>query len=84
MDPLTYGDYPQSMRSIVGNRLPKFSKSDSESLIGSFDYLGLNYYNSDYADALPAATANFSFYVDIQANLTSMLIYLHYYFISLP
>ncbi|RYR42617.1 hypothetical protein Ahy_A08g039073 isoform C [Arachis hypogaea] len=26
MEPLTTGDYPESMKSIVGSRLPKFSK----------------------------------------------------------
>ncbi|KAL6341650.1 hypothetical protein AAG906_032771 [Vitis piasezkii] len=49
MDPLTYGDYPHSMRSLVGKRLPKFSKEQSEMLKGSYDFLGLNYYTANYA-----------------------------------
>ena len=49
MDPLTYGDYPHSMRSLVGNRLPKFSKKQSKMLKGSYDFLGLNYYTANYA-----------------------------------
>ncbi|KAF3433996.1 hypothetical protein FNV43_RR25099 [Rhamnella rubrinervis] len=71
LHPITYGDYPETMKSIVGNRLPKFTKSESDSLIGSFDFLGMNYYTANYADALPAVTTNHSYYVDIQANFTT-------------
>jgi beta-glucosidase/6-phospho-beta-glucosidase/beta-galactosidase len=53
MDPLTKGEYPKSMRSMVGNRLPKFSKEESAQLRGSFDFLGLNYYSSFYAANAP-------------------------------
>ncbi|XP_031121895.1 raucaffricine-O-beta-D-glucosidase-like [Ipomoea triloba] len=49
LDPLTKGDYPGSMRKLVGNRLPQFSKEESKKLIESFDFLGLNYYTSCYA-----------------------------------
>jgi len=53
MDPITKGNYPKSMQSLVGNRLPKFSKEESEELKGSFDFLGLNYYSSSYAADAP-------------------------------
>ncbi|XP_057536413.1 beta-glucosidase 24-like [Amaranthus tricolor] len=53
MDPITYGDYPRTMRSLVRNRLPKFSKEESEMLKGSFDFLGLNYYTSNFAADAP-------------------------------
>ncbi|XP_045820620.1 cyanogenic beta-glucosidase-like [Trifolium pratense] len=53
MDPITKGNYPKSMRSLVGSRLPKFSKEESEDLKGSFDFLGLNYYSSYYATDAP-------------------------------
>lgn len=50
LHPLTYGDYPQSMKSLVGDRLPKFTKSESQMLKQySFDYLGINYYTALYA-----------------------------------
>ncbi|KAH7543603.1 hypothetical protein FEM48_Zijuj02G0201300 [Ziziphus jujuba var. spinosa] len=49
MDPLTYGDYPRSMRSLVGKRLPEFTKEESKLVKGSFDFLGLNYYTANYA-----------------------------------
>ena len=49
MDPLTSGDYPNSMRSLVRTRLPKFTAEQSKLLIGSFDFIGLNYYSTTYA-----------------------------------
>ncbi|MED6209894.1 Beta-glucosidase 12 [Stylosanthes scabra] len=53
MEPLTRGDYPESMKSIVGSRLPKFSKEQSKKLIGSYDFIGLNYYTTNYAANAP-------------------------------
>jgi beta-glucosidase len=48
MEPLTTGDYSKSMRAIVKNRLPKFSKLQSSLVNGSFDFIGINYYSSSY------------------------------------
>lgn len=48
MDPLTKGDYPVSMRTLVGNRLPRFTKEQSKAINGSFDFIGLNYYTARY------------------------------------
>jgi beta-glucosidase len=53
MDPLTSGDYPSSMRSLVGSRLPKFSTYQVKLVKGSFDFIGLNYYTSHYATNAP-------------------------------
>ncbi|KAF8403881.1 hypothetical protein HHK36_011987 [Tetracentron sinense] len=72
MDPITYGDYPHSMRSIVGNRLPKFSEEQSMMVKGSFDFLGLNYYTANYAANIPYSNSvNISYTTDSQASLTS-------------
>lgn len=72
MDPLIYGDYPRSMKSLVGNRLPKFSKKQSMIVKGSFDFLGLNYYTANYASYLPYSNnPNISYYTDFRANLSS-------------
>ena len=35
MDPLVGGDYPLSMKGLVGNRLPRFTKKQSEMLKGA-------------------------------------------------
>ncbi|KAL5720900.1 beta-glucosidase [Ranunculus cassubicifolius] len=48
LHPMTYGKYPDSMRSHVGTRLPRFTKEQSNMLIGSYDFIGLNYYTSTY------------------------------------
>ncbi|CAL0304192.1 unnamed protein product [Lupinus luteus] len=53
MDPLTSGEYPQSMRSLVRTRLPKFTKAQSKQLIGSYDFIGLNYYSAGYVTDAP-------------------------------
>ncbi|KAK1683796.1 hypothetical protein QYE76_044644 [Lolium multiflorum] len=73
MDPLARGDYPQSMRALVGNRLPRFSKEQSELLKGAFDFIGLNYYTSSYAGNLPPTNGLKSSYnTDARANVTSV------------
>jgi len=56
MDPLTNGDYPESMRTLVKDRLPKFTKEQSKMIKGSFDFLGLNYYTGNYAADVPNPT----------------------------
>ncbi|XP_028799692.1 vicianin hydrolase-like [Neltuma alba] len=70
--PITYGDYPQSMRSIVGDRLPKFTKSESEMLKGSCDFLGINYYTANYAEnSLSTSTVNKSYTSDIHVTFST-------------
>ncbi|GMP91388.1 hypothetical protein CsSME_00042112 [Camellia sinensis var. sinensis] len=72
MDPLTTGDYPHTMRTLVGKRLPNFSKEQSKMLKGSFDFLGLNYYTANYAAYAPNSNSvNVSFLTDSQVNLTT-------------
>jgi beta-glucosidase len=71
MDPITEGDYPPSMRSFVGNRLPKFTKEESQMVKGSFDFIGLNYYTTNYAHDLPVSNnANLSYNTDSRVNQT--------------
>ncbi|MQM03894.1 hypothetical protein Taro_036684 [Colocasia esculenta] len=72
MDPLTQGDYPFSMRVLAGDRLPKFTKQQSELIKGSFDFIGLNYYTTNYAVAFPFSNyaKNRSYDTDAYANLT--------------
>jgi len=53
MEPLTSGKYPDTMRKLVGKRLPEFSAEESTLLAGSFDFLGLNYYTTNYAANRP-------------------------------
>ncbi|KAL5566538.1 hypothetical protein UlMin_029702 [Ulmus minor] len=72
MEPVTYGEYPHSMRVLAGNRLAKFTKNESELLKGSLDFLGLNYYTANYAQDAPQSNAlNKSVLTDSQVNLTT-------------
>ncbi|XP_062079577.1 beta-glucosidase 17-like [Humulus lupulus] len=69
--PVIYGDYPESM-STVGNRLPKFSGSQSKLLKGSIDFLGLNYYTTKYAQHVPLSKNKLTSYdTDRQATLSA-------------
>ena len=48
-DPLVFGRYPQEMTNLItGNRLPQFNESMSHLIKGSYDFLGLNYYSTNY------------------------------------
>ncbi|CAN0902071.1 Beta-glucosidase 24 [Linum grandiflorum] len=72
MDPLATGKYPTSMRALVGKRLPKFSEEESKMLKGSFDFVGLNYYTTQYVShASPPSNPMFaSFFTDSHANFS--------------
>nr|CAD1832357.1 unnamed protein product [Ananas comosus var. bracteatus] len=49
MDPIFFGDYPKSMRTRVGDRLPKFSTAETDLVMGSLDFVGINHYTTYYA-----------------------------------
>ncbi|OMO80499.1 Glycoside hydrolase, family 1 [Corchorus capsularis] len=49
LDPLFLGDYPNSMKSLVGERLPQISPEMSKLLVGSLDFIGINHYTTLYA-----------------------------------
>ncbi|CAN6249035.1 unnamed protein product [Urochloa humidicola] len=73
MDPLVGGDYPLSMKGLVGSRLPRFTKEQSEMLKGAFDFIGLNYYTTYYATNLPPSNdLNISYNTDSRANLSGV------------
>ncbi|KEH37612.1 glycoside hydrolase family 1 protein [Medicago truncatula] len=57
LQPLTTGEYPASMVSNL-ETLPKFTKEQYESLIGSYDFIGINYYTSTYAVNKPPQEKN--------------------------
>ncbi|KAI4346083.1 hypothetical protein L6164_013165 [Bauhinia variegata] len=48
-EPLVTGQYPESMQELVGDRLPKFAGEESKKLKGSYDFIGINYYMSQFA-----------------------------------
>ncbi|KAF8036947.1 hypothetical protein BT93_B0005 [Corymbia citriodora subsp. variegata] len=71
IEPLVYGSYPASMRSIVKERLPTFTDTDKELVKGSFDFVGFNYYTTRYAKAVavdPTAPPT-SFSLDLHSDI---------------
>ena len=64
-DPLYRGDYPESMKARVGNRLPRFRDEDKALVQGSADYFGLNHYTTMYAADAGDGT---SLRVDVKNN----------------
>ncbi|XP_058761949.1 beta-glucosidase 11-like [Vicia villosa] len=56
LNPLTFGDYPDIMKRNVGSRLPSFTKKESNLVKNSFDFIGINFYNTfsvnNYSESL--------------------------------
>ncbi|KAK4486160.1 hypothetical protein RD792_008828 [Penstemon davidsonii] len=73
MDPITFGRYPESMRTLAGSRLPNFTKEEADMVKGSYDFLGLNYYSGMYAKDNPINSSNnLSFTTDSGAKTTGI------------
>ena len=49
LDPMILGDYPKSMKDNVKERLPVFTEEENKLVMGSLDFIGVNYYTSRYA-----------------------------------
>ena len=68
-----YGEYPMIMRLLVGDRLPKFTPQESDLVKGSLDFLGLNYYVTQYAtDAPPPLSTQPNALTDARVTLGCM------------
>jgi beta-glucosidase len=50
-DPVVFGDYPESMRTMLGEHLPAFTDQEKAMLKGSIDFLGLNHYHTIQASS---------------------------------
>lgn len=73
MDPLTQGDYPFVMRALVGDRLPLFTAKQSKMIKGSFDFIGINYYTTNYAKSIsPLEKVNISYNTDSRTLQTGI------------
>lgn len=72
MEPLNSGSYPVEMVEYVGERLPKFSKEESEMLKNSYDFIGINYYSTSYAttDVECLSEEKQTYFTDSCAKLT--------------
>ncbi|XP_050203980.1 beta-glucosidase 11-like [Mercurialis annua] len=63
MNPLVFGDYPETVKRNAGSRIPSFSNYESEQVKGSFDFVGVNYYSTvtikDNSDVLKSEHRDF-------------------------
>jgi len=64
------------MKTLVRRRLPEFNATQSESLKGSYDFIGLNYYSSYYVINIPFSNkpAHLSYSSDYYGTLSSKFI----------
>jgi beta-glucosidase len=58
INPLVYGDYPEVMKKVVGPRLPKFTKEQSQLVRGSTDFIGINHYTSVFVSDRSGSSAD--------------------------
>ncbi|VVB01109.1 unnamed protein product [Arabis nemorensis] len=58
MDPLTKGDYPLIMKQILKERLPQFTAKEASLVKGSYDFIGINYYMTQFARSIPNVDPN--------------------------
>lgn len=73
LHPLVYGDYPSIMRSVVKERLPKFTEEETILIRESFDFLGFNYYTTNYVkDSSSEDITEPSYLTDLCATITSI------------
>lgn len=54
LNPMVFGDYPESMKKNAGSRLPSFTYSESQVVKGSYDFIGINYYFALYVADNPS------------------------------
>ncbi|OAQ70243.1 beta-glucosidase [Pochonia chlamydosporia 170] len=52
-DPIYKGDYPESMKRQLGDRLPKFTPEEIALVHGSNDFYGMNHYTANYVKHRP-------------------------------
>ncbi|CAH2079116.1 unnamed protein product [Thlaspi arvense] len=71
MDPLTKGHYPLIMEQMLKKRLPRFTAKEALLVKGSYDFIGVNYYMTQFAKSVPPENPNrLSVMTDSQARLS--------------
>ncbi|KAF5937366.1 hypothetical protein HYC85_024872 [Camellia sinensis] len=55
INPLVFGDYPKIVKNNAGSRILEFTKVESKLVKGSFDFLGVNHYNTLYIKDKPSS-----------------------------
>nr|TKR85682.1 hypothetical protein D5086_0000245540 [Populus alba] len=63
---------------FVGGRLPEFTAEESKMLKGSYDFIGINYYTTYYAQNIDANYQSVGFMSDARASWTGISRLLNY------
>ncbi|XP_065874776.1 beta-glucosidase 12-like [Euphorbia lathyris] len=71
MEPLYSGSYPLEMIVNVGKRLPNFTKEETNTIKGSYDFIGINYYTARYIADTPCRTQNLNYINDSCLDIKS-------------
>ncbi|KAI4368600.1 hypothetical protein MLD38_017143 [Melastoma candidum] len=71
LHPITYGDYPRTMRALVGKRLPTFTEEQSKFVKGTYEFIGINYYSANYAAHSDRSNVPPSVVTDPHSNQTT-------------
>ncbi|BFG35073.1 hypothetical protein CerSpe_213470 [Prunus speciosa] len=66
LNPLVFGDYPDVIKKNAGSRIPFFTRLESQSVKGSFDFIGFNYYTVVHAkdNSISLNSTNRDFHAD--------------------
>lgn len=71
VEPLVHGNYPISMKTNAGARIPAFTNRESEQVKGSYGFIGIIHYNNanvtDNPNALKTELRDFN--ADMAAQL---------------
>ncbi|XP_065874768.1 beta-glucosidase 12-like [Euphorbia lathyris] len=71
MEPLYSGSYPLEMIVNVGKRLSNFTKEETNTIKGSYDFIGINYYTARYIADTPCRTQNLNYITDSCIDIKS-------------
>ncbi|KAJ0453650.1 putative beta-glucosidase [Helianthus annuus] len=77
LNPLVNGNYPETMKKNAGSRIPKFTKHESEKIKGSFDFFGINHYNTLYVKDNPSSLE--MEIRDLNADMAATLICMYWF-----
>ena len=63
-DPIYLGDYPEYMREMLGERLPRFTPEETAVVLGSSEFYGMNTYTTNLCSACRSfAIVSLAFFV---------------------
>ncbi|XWS31721.1 hypothetical protein CRYUN_Cryun23aG0100300 [Craigia yunnanensis] len=73
-NPLVFGDYPDSMKKLIGSRIPTFTNHESELVRGSFDFFGVIHYTTCYVqdDPVSLVSKQRDFNQDVAAKIMNI------------